>query len=286
MSIKKVFYRIVAIILICFTYLCLSISPIFFRNYTGKLESKHTFKVIAHRGASTLAPENTIASINTALKLNPDRIEIDVQQTLDSIVVLMHDTTLDRTTNGHGLIKEKTFNDISKLDAGSWFSNDFIGEKIPTLEDIIKLTNGKCQLIIEIKKGNDFYCDIEKHVLKSIENQNAENWVSIHSFDYEILETIHHLNPNIRLHKLLLGKLKYIPFIISNKIEAVNIDEYPYIKEYTLNYVFANKDIIHLLKSHDKKVNVWTVNDSHTANQLIQLGVDGIITDTPNLLKD
>lgn len=286
MSIKKVFYRIVAIILICSTYLCLSISPIFFRNYAGKLDSNNTFKIIAHRGASKLAPENTIASINTALKLNPDRIEIDVQQTLDSIVVLMHDTTLNRTTNGHGLIKEKTFKDISKLDAGSWFSNDFIGEKIPTLEDILKLTNGKCQLIIEIKKGNDFYYDIEKHVLKSIEKQNAENWVSIHSFDYEILETIHHLNPNIRLHKLLVGKLKYMPFIISNKIEAVNIDEYPYIKEYTLNYVFANKDIIHLLKSHDKKVNVWTVNDSHIANELIQLGVDGIITDTPNLLKD
>ncbi len=281
---KKIIKTSIVIIIISITYLCLSLSPILFKDYPNNSLKKP--KIIAHRGASLAAPENTLASINEALKLNPDRIEIDVQQTLDSIVVLMHDTTLKRTSNGFGLIKEQTFKDISKLDAGSWFSNHFTGEKIPTLEEVIKLINGKCQLIIEIKKGSDFYPDIEKHVLKLIQKQNAENWISIHSFDYNVLETVHHLNPDIRLHKLLLGKFKYLPFIISNKIESINIDKYPYIKEYTINYVFANNEIIHLLKSFDKKVNVWTVNDSHVANELIQLGVDGIITDNPNLLKD
>ncbi len=283
---KKILKTTILISIIGIIYLSLSLSPVIFK---GDPYASPNFKktiITAHRGASQTAPENTLASIEAAIQLNPDRIEIDVQQTLDSIVILMHDITLERTSNGFGLIKEQTFKDISKLDAGSWFSNHFTGEKIPTLEEVIKLINGKCQLIIEIKKGSDFYPDIEKHVLKLIQKQNAENWISIHSFDYKVLETVHNLNPDIRLHKLLLGKFKYIPFIISNKIEPINISDYPYIKEYSINYTFANNEIIHLLKSFDKKVNVWTVNDSHVANKLIQLGVDGIITDTPNLLKD
>lgn len=257
---KKTVKIIVYIILICFAYLCLSISPIFFLDFPKKIDHKK-FKVIGHRGASELAPENTIASINLALKLNPDRIEIDVQQTLDSVIILMHDITLDRTSNGTGLIKEKTFQEISKLDAGGWFSNDFSEEKIPTLENILELVNGKCKLIIEIKKGNDYYPNIEKNVLEVIKKQRAEKWVIIHSFDYKILERVHELNSNISLQKLFVGKFKFVPFMFSNKIERLDLENYPYIEEYGLNYIFANRKIISFLKSKGKKVNVWTVNN-------------------------
>lgn len=280
---KKIIKIISSIIVLIVVYLCLSISPIFFQDFSNEEDN---FLIIGHRGASKFAPENTLASVNAALKLNPNRIEIDVQQTQDSIVVLMHDTTLGRTTNGKGLIKEKTFLELTKLDAGSWFSEEFPKERIPTLEAIIKLIDGKCELIIEIKKGGNYYPNIEKNIVNIITKYDAEVWVIIHSFDSEILERVHQLNPNIALHKLLVGKLKFVPFIISNQFESLNIDSQPYIKAYSLNYAFANRDIIKLLKSKGKEINVWNVNDAHSANELISLGVDGIITDNPNLLKD
>ncbi|MEW4924437.1 glycerophosphodiester phosphodiesterase family protein [Algibacter sp. 2305UL17-15] len=282
---KKAFYKLLAFILICFIYVCLSLSPIFFKDFSNE-ENTHKTKIIAHRGASSFAPENTLASIQAALNQNPDRIEIDVQQTSDKVVVLMHDTSLDRTTNGTGLIKEKTFKDLSKLDAGSWFSNEFKDERIPTLEAAIQLINGKCQLIIEIKKGSSYYPNIEKNILNSIQKYNAEDWVIIHSFDDTVLETVHALNPKIPLHKLFVGKFKFSPFIYSNSFDRLDLKKYNYIDEYSINYVFANREIIDILKSNGKKVNVWTVDNSETARELTALGVDGIITNNPKLLDE
>ncbi|MFD1615110.1 glycerophosphodiester phosphodiesterase [Gelatiniphilus marinus] len=279
---KKAAKIIGSFMVLIIAYLCLSLSPIFFQDF---LNEEADALIIAHRGASKIAPENTAASVKAALNLNPDSIEIDVQQTQDSVVVLMHDTTLDRTTNGKGLVKENSFLELKKLDAGSWFSDDFINEGIPTLEDIIKLIDGKSELIIEIKKGDKYYPNIERNIVKIIAKHQAEPWVIIHSFDSEVLKRVHQLNPNITLHKLLIGKLKFIPFIISNEIEALNIDKQPYIKAYSINYAFANRDFIKLLKSKGKDVNVWTVNNAHFANELISIGVNGIITDHPNLLK-
>lgn len=281
---KKAIKIFASVILFISTYLSLSISPIFFQKKPIKFNSDNVV-ITSHRGASNLAPENTLSSINLALKSKPNKIEVDVHQTLDSIVILMHDTTLDRTTNGSGLIKEQTFGNISKLDAGSWFSKDFLGEKVPTLEDVIKLTKGKCQLIIEIKKGNDFYPNIINNILKTIKKLDAEKWVIIHSFDYKILENVHKLNSKIPVQKLVFLKFKFIPFIISNKIEKLEIKKYPYIKEYSLNYIFSNRSIINYLKINGKKINIWTVNDSITAKKIMALGADGIITDNPDILK-
>jgi glycerophosphoryl diester phosphodiesterase len=281
--VKKICYRIIIIASTCIIYIALSLSPIFFKNIPNTNPNPE-YKIIAHRGASSLAPENTKAAIVKALKLKPHRIEVDIQQTKDSTVVLMHDITLNRTTDGEGLIKEKTYIELSKLDAGSWFSKAFAGEEIPKLETIIQLINGKCELIIEIKKGHDFYPNIEKHILKLIKKYNAEDWIIIHSFDDNVLKTIHELNPNIALHKLFVGKLKFTPFIVSNTIDRLDLERYNYIKEYSINYAFANKAVIKHLKSHGKKVNVWTVNNPKTAEALIGLGVDGIITNNPELL--
>lgn len=282
---KKVIYSLLVTVLIGGTYIALSLSPVFFKDFT-KDENQHLTKIIAHRGASSIAPENTKAAVIEALKLKPHRIEIDVQQTQDGEVILMHDITLNRTTNGVGLIKEKTFGELSRLDAGSWFSKTFTGEKIPKLESIIQLINGKCELIIEIKKGDDFYPNIEKNILNLIKKYNAEDWVIIHSFDNKILETVHKLNPNISLHKLFVGKLKFVPFIVSNTINKLDWEAHNYIEEYSINYAFANRDIIKNLKSRGKKVNVWTVNDHNIAEELIALGVDGIITNNPRLFEE
>ena len=250
-----------------------------------KNKNKPKVKIIAHRGASGLAPENTIAAINKALEYNVDRIEIDVHQTKDNKIVVMHDHTLDRTTNGSGEIKQFTYNDLIKLDAGSWFAPKFKNEKIPLLDDVLKIVNGKSELIIEIKLGSKYYPNIERNIIDVIRKNNALDWCIIHSFDTQILEKIHRIEPNIRLQKILFGKLSFIPIIISNKIEYYDFDKYPFITEYNINYNFANKRIIDKLHKLGKKVNVWTVNNENKINKLINLKIDGIITNYPNLLQ-
>jgi glycerophosphoryl diester phosphodiesterase len=103
---------------------------------------------IAHRGGRSLAPENTLAAIRAGLQSQTDFIEIDVHQTLDSVVVLSHDETLDRCTDGHGRIDKTSFAEIKKLDAGSWFGAQYAGEKVPTLEEALDLIHGHCRLWI------------------------------------------------------------------------------------------------------------------------------------------
>ncbi len=285
---KKIIKYVLSIFLIVVIYISLSISQIHFFNYSNFDLSNVDFKIIAHRGAADIAPGNTLISIKKALEVSPDRIEIDIQQTKDEKLILMHDISLDRTTNGSGLVKDKTFLEISNLDAGSWFSKEFIGEKIATLEEVIELIDGKCELTIEIKKGNEYYPNIVKNLVNLIEKHNAEDWCIIHSFNTKALKDVNEINPKIKLHKLLIGKIAYAPLFIGDGIEFYNIKNYPYISEYSINYNFANKRLINYLHKNGKKINVWTVNDSIDLIDLIEfiaLGVDGIITDNPSINK-
>src|SRR5687767_8955806 len=130
--------------------------------------------IIAHRGASGHAPENTLASIDKALQMGADVIEIDVHQTLDSVLVVMHDVKLDRTTDKQGLIKNYRWAEIKDADAGSWYSAEFAGARIPMLEDVIRHINGKARLLIEIKKDGDYYPSIEWRTLNIIKANHAE----------------------------------------------------------------------------------------------------------------
>jgi len=107
--------------------------------------------VVAHRGASGTAPENTLTAIGLALKAGALMIEIDVQITTDDQIVVFHDATLERTTNGHGQINRFSYEELKKLDAGSWFADRFRGEKIPLLDDVFRLIRGKACINVEIK---------------------------------------------------------------------------------------------------------------------------------------
>ena len=111
---------------------------------------KHDRLIIAHRGASAYAPENTLAAIRMAEKLQANMIEIDIHQTRDSVLILMHDYTLDRTTDGSGRIKNKLWSGIEGLDAGSWFDPAFEGEPVPSLEQVLNHVKGRVPLLIEV----------------------------------------------------------------------------------------------------------------------------------------
>ena len=238
-----------------------------------------------HRGAAGYAPENTLSSIRKALEIGVVRVEIDVQQTKDGVVVALHDRTLQRTSNGKGEVKNFTFNQVQRLDAGSYFSSDFKGEKIPSLDEIFELVDGKSILLIEIKDGGEYYPNIEENILSSIEKYNAKDWVIIHSFNDLPLIKINKIAPEITLHKLFVGKLPWFPLFLDTKIRYNSYENYPYVNEFSFNHQFVNKATIDQVHALGKKVNVWTANDSIRIQQLIELGVDGIITDYPLYLK-
>ena len=280
---KKWIRRLLFFLLVSVVYVLSNLSSVLF---FGKEETIRKVTITGHRGAAGLAPENTLAAINKGISLGADRIEIDLQQTSDGVVVVLHDETVDRTTNGTGEVKNQSFEEIKKLDAGSSFSPDFKGEKIPSLEEVLQTVNGQCDLVIEIKQGNNYYPNIIEHTIALIKKYEATDWCIIHSFNLSALIETHRQFPELRLHRLFVAKFRGLPFIYDGSISRFDIEKYPYFEEYSIMYAFATKRIIEFLHKHGKKVNVWTVDDKKHINRLINLGVDGIITDRPDLLND
>ena len=147
----KIIVKILAAIIFLPMILALTFIPVRLSNSTPGGGSLQPF-FIAHRGASGTAPENTLPAIDSALAAGVDYIEIDVHLSLDGKVIVIHDATVDRTTNGTGKVQKLTAEYIQSLDAGSWFGEPFIGVKVPTLEEVIRHIDGKVKLLIEIKK--------------------------------------------------------------------------------------------------------------------------------------
>ena len=282
---KKLLKILFAVLLFFVLYILTSLSPIFYS--TPAEMNSYEYTITGHRGAGALAPENTLSAIKEGLKYGVDRIEVDVHQSKDGKVIIMHDVTLDRTTNGSGAIKDYTYDELLKLDAGSWFSDKFKGEKIPLLEEAIELIDGNAVFVIELKEGDEIYPGIVENVVNLIRKHDATDWCVVHSFRTKILEQIHEMEPAIELHKLFIGKLSLVPIFVSAGFvpEYYSFDKHPYITEYSLNYQFANRSIINAIHKRGKKVNVWTIDDKAKYLKLRDLGIDGFITNSPDVIE-
>lgn len=239
--------------------------------------------VIAHRGASAYAPENTLASFEKAIEMGALVIETDVHQTKDSVVVIMHDLSVDRTTNGKGLIKDISSKDFKQLFVTS-LEVEKQKEKIhpPTLEEAIQLINGRCKLLIELKKGNSYYPNIEKHIVDLIDKYKAHGWIStIHSFEKEPLMNFAKRDSSINLQKLIVFNLPLVSF---NFDKHFNKDDFKNWEGVNVYYKFCSKRVIKKIHKLGKTVYVWTVNNPRKARKLARRGVDGIITNKPDIL--
>lgn len=241
--------------------------------------------VIAHRGASGAAPENTLAAIDKALEAGADVIEIDVHQTRDSIIIVLHDEKLDRTTDKSGLIKNFNWNEINDADAGSWFSNEYAGEKIPTLADVLTHIRGRALLLIEIKKGGDYYPGIERSVFNMIQAHGAAPWCMIQSFSTVAVNNFMALNTTIPVYKLVVGNVPALPFHHDGHMRWGGILKYKQVNGVNPYRKFARKRIIRKLHERGQQIFAWTVNDEKLMRKLIARGVDGIITNYPAKLK-
>lgn len=158
--------------------------------------------IIAHRGASGLSPENTLASVKKALDIGVDMIEVDVHLTKDSVPVVIHDRSLKRTTSINKKVNELTSKEIKQLSAGSWFNNDFKDEKIPLLSEVITLVNNRCKLLIEIKNGSKVYPNIEQIVLRTIKELSAQHYCYVHIFSQTSIYTWNSFNSQIPVSSL------------------------------------------------------------------------------------
>lgn len=243
--------------------------------------------VIAHRGASGVAPENTLAAFSKALELGADVIELDVHFSKDGEVIVIHDHSVDRTTNGSGEIEHLSMEEIKQLDAGSWFDEAFAGEPVPTLREVLELVDGKAKVLIEIKwpeKG--LYVGIEKKIVKLVEEYNAKTWCEYQSFNTKIVENLLAIDATLPVYKLIVGKLPLFPVYYDDGFRFGNP-----LKKWKGRVLGVNPNrkfakAWFIKKAHEKGLVVysWTVNDEEHMNQLKERGIDGIISNYPQKL--
>jgi glycerophosphoryl diester phosphodiesterase len=246
---------------------------------------------IGHRGASAYAPEHTFAAYNRALKQGADYIEIDLQMTSDGVLVALHDKTLNRTADApegvperycRGLVSKKTLEQIKMCDAGSWFSPEYTGRKIPTLEQIFRRYGTSVNYYIETKNPDAAH-GMEEELVRLLEKYKliepaAENWrVLIQSFSAESLMKIHELEPSLPLIQLYwAGTSKTIQRDLETvSTYAVGIG--PYKRDVDAALVAAAHELC-------LAVHPYTVNTVEEMEDLISLGVDGMFTNNPDRL--
>lgn len=250
------------------------------QNETGDMTG-HEIEIVAHRGASGVAPENTLPAIDLALEAGADYIEIDVHLTSDNRVVVIHDNTVDRTTGEKGRISEMTYEEIRELEAGSWFDERFRGAGIPLLEEVMERVDGRSKLLIEIKKKRNQYEGIEKEVIRLIRKYDATAWCEVQSFNDRVLEIMHAEAPEIRLHKLIVFKYRFLPWIFDGGMTRFSLEKYSYIHSFNMHHQSFNKTFARMLRDNGKKVFLWGFCDKDPCMSLKSGLWDGIITDYP-----
>lgn len=259
------------------------VSLILFPLSTGSFPPR-TVHIIAHRGASAYAPENTLAAFKKAIELGADILELDVHQTKDSQLVVIHDGSVNRTTNGKGKVKDLTLSQIKSLDAGSWFSPEFAGERIPTLDEVFDITPDSVVLLIELKEGSGVYSGIEERVIRVIRERKAEHRVILKSFEDEILDHLRAIAPDIPRLKIILMQIPLLGIIIERGLNFGTVlnDSVQYIQHHRIGLAES-----FIAKAHRRgyKVFAWDVHDEARMRELIERGIDGIETDFPDRLK-
>lgn len=228
---------------------------------------------IAHRGASGYAPENTLAAFRRAISQGVNFIETDLHLTRDAHFVAIHDETLERTTNGHGPIQQLTLAEARRLDAGSWFASEFIGERIPTLQEILEFSRKHDVLFyLEIKPGAVWGGE---HALVSALRTSAEiARVVVISFEPAILANLRSIEPTLMTGLLHDGQIK-------NPLEkAVEIGA----RQIAIRGDLITPNFLQDAHSRDLQVICWTINSQAHMRLLASAGVDGIMSDYPDRL--
>jgi glycerophosphoryl diester phosphodiesterase len=227
----------------------------------------------AHRGASGHAPENTLAAFRLAMAMGAEMCELDVQQTADDRLVVMHDDTLNRTTNGKGNLWEMTLAELQQYDAGGWFDPRFAGEKLPALEEVIALVRGKMKLNFEVKMhGHER--NLAALIVATIRRERFEQECVVTSFDWKMADAIKTLAPDLPVG-YIFGWREFAEEAFDGPTDVLST-----------HYSLVDAAFLSRARDAGKKVFVWTVNYKWLMRRLLKLGVDGIITNYPERLRE
>ncbi|WBL12936.1 glycerophosphodiester phosphodiesterase [Sutcliffiella sp. NC1] len=229
-------------------------------------------KVFAHRGAAGTHPENTMIAFQEALRVGADGVELDVHLTKDNVPVVIHDETVNRTTNGSGWIKEYYYDDLRKLDAGSWFDEEFTGCTIPSLEEVLQwIAKTSLQINIELKNGIVRYENIEKIVIDLVHKYNLKDRVIISSFNHYSLVEVNKCAPEIETAILFMEGL-YKPWEYAKTIGATGLHCY---------LPVAVPELLEGANIEGMPVRPFVVNEEKHIAALVRGGCSAIITDWP-----
>jgi glycerophosphoryl diester phosphodiesterase len=217
--------------------------------------------LIAHRGASFYEPENTLRAVKRALEFGVDGIEIDVRSSMEGSLIVIHDETVDRTTNGTGKVRDMSLLELRSLDAGK-------GERIPLLEEVLELVKGKALLVIELKIAG-----MEERVLKILEEHDAFDNVLVNSFIHKSVKKVKELNPRVKTG-VIFREAPIKPSRLAMDAEAENLFAF---------HKYITWEMVQDAHDHGLNIYAWTVDEPSTIESLIMLGVDGIVTNKPDI---
>lgn len=262
----------------CFTVAALGLNLSYvYSVFTGKANFRLALfqnpTVMAHRGLSADAPENTLYAFSDAISVGADFIELDVQQTRDGVLVVMHDSNLKRTTGVNKDIWDVDYADIQNLDAGSWFDPAYANARIPTLEETLQFVDKQARLNIEIKPTKHGSDTLEQDVAELITQYQYTDACYVTSFSYGSLKKVKEVNPEIRTGYLM--SVAYGQFYSLKYADA-----------FSLNKVFVTSQVVNAAHQQGKQIFAWTVNSMSEVRSLCNLHVDSIITDDPVMVQN
>ena len=212
-------------------------------------------QVIAHRGASFFEPENTLRAVERAVKMGADFVEVDVRMSKDNRLVIMHDADINRTTDGKGLVKDYTLQELKKLDAGD-------GETIPTLDEVIACVKDRVCLVIEIKEPGT-----EGKILEKINENKLENTI-LTSFYHKSIKNARKMNPSVDAGIIFTCQPVDVNQMASNASANIIFPGYKYLDDDLIKQAHRNGILVY----------PWTIDDKGIFEKLVEIGVEGIVT--------
>lgn len=229
---------------------------------------------VAHRGASREAPENTVAAFRLALDAGAPAVEGDVQRTRDGRLVVIHDQTVERTTDGRGAVGSFLFEDLRRLDAGRWFAPEFAGERVPSLDEVLDLMRDRAPVLLEIKHGPVFYEGIERQIADALRRRGMLGAALVMSFDHPAIRTMRAAAPEVATG-VVYDARPVDPVAAARAADADAIC--PRWRLLTEDAVAA---------AHDAGLGVfpWTIDEEEPMRRCLGWGVDGVTSNDVRLL--
>lgn len=234
--------------------------------------------VVAHRGSSGTAPENTMAAIRRAVEAGAKFVEIDVQRTADERLIVFHDAVLGRTTNGSGRVDAHTYQEIARLDAGSWMDESYAGEQVPLLIDVLDYLRGKVYLNIELKSYEGDPEEGEKFlaaVLRTIDVADMSAYTLLSSFDHRLLAHCATINPNIPYAVILHPDDRGLPSERALPVGA---------RAVVMSKSQLSHERVRDAKEHGLPLAIYTINTKEDAVRAARYGVDAIVSNFPETI--